>query len=239
MSDDTVELTTSLRVSAHTPSGIHEDESHYLIDLRADIIGIDETDSPDAGRQVVLGEAELTVIRVTIACENGANLFTLFDQTAEASDLGAALFEDGMDDYIEPVRDAFPEAFPHLDILHVRWLAVRPFARGQRVGISALHRLVSDWDAGCGLVALRPQPPQCGENIRDTAYWDDLALGDLTDDLSAAANRLTRHFGELGFKRVGRQPFMLRSPAHRQIPVQELDLRDTVRIPRSVLETAG
>lgn len=209
---ETVELQTHLRYRMETPSGTHEGPSDYLIECSAEIIGR----TFDESCEVRLGFLKFTLIRVTLAGEQGANLFTLFDHDEEVLHLAEALFDGSFASYVKPVQEAFPETFEHEDILYVREIEILPVARGQRLGLSALHRVARDWDGGCGLVALNPSPPQCGKSARQ---------------------RLARHFGGLGFQTIGASPYLLRSSKLRHIPVDELDIRNSVLVPETMLDS--
>jgi hypothetical protein len=97
--------------------------------------------------------------------------------------------------------------------------------------------VVCDWGGGCGLVVIEPNPPQCSAEAMDRPDWEKLALGGFSADRLVATRRLARHFGELGFERVGSLPYLLSSPKHCGIPVQELDIRGSVFIPGDVLDS--
>ena len=230
---ETVELQTLLRYRMETPSGIHEDTSDYLIESTAEIIGR----TFDGSCEVRLGFIEFTLIRVSLAGDEGMDLSTVLDHDQEIMTLAEALFDPGFREYVKPVQAAFPETFEHEDILYVREIKVLPVARGQRVGLSALYRVARDWDSGCGLVALNPHPLQCGKYEVDGAEWQRLELGAFPPDLKSARERLTHHFGGLGFRKIGESPYLLRSSKLRQIPVDELDIRNSVLIPKTILDS--
>jgi hypothetical protein len=229
----TVELQTHLRYRMETPSGTHEDPSDYLMDCSAEIVGR----TFDESCEVRLGFIEFTLIRVTLACEQGANLFTVFDHDEKVLHLAEALFDRDFAEYVKPVQAAFPETFEHEDILYVREIEILPVARGQRLGLSALYRVARDWDGGCGLVALDPHPMQCGKSGVDEAEWQRLELGGFPADVKSARERLARHFGGLGFKTIGTSPYLLRSSKLRHIPVDELDIRNSVLVPETMLDS--
>ena len=230
---ETVELQTRLHYRMETLSGAHEDASDYLIDCSAEIIGR----TFDGSCEVRLGILKFTLIRVSLAGDEGENLVTLFDHNQEVLHLAEALFDPGFRNYVMPVQAAFPETFEHEDILYIHELEVLPVARGQRLGLSALYRVARDWDSGCGLVALNPHPLQCGNADVDGAEWQRLELGGFPSDLKSARKRLLHHFGGLGFQSIGTSPYLLRSSKLRQIPVDELDIRNSVSIPKAMLDS--
>ena len=216
-----IELQTILCLQVETPSGEHGDPADYLLNGRAEIIGR----TYDAAFAIRLGFVDFTLIRVTLACEDGADLFTIFDQSQDLMDLREALYDPIFADFTAEVQQAFPESFGHEDILLFRDIEVLPFARGQRVGLSALHRVARDWDGGCSLMGIDPRTrhPSNAESM----------------DSDQGNEKLLHHFRGLGFRKVGDSPFLLRSPKLRQIPVAELDVRNSVFLPKAMLDECG
>lgn len=215
---ETIELQTILRYQMETPSGDHDDLADYLLNGRVDIIGR----TLDPVSEIRLGFMEFTLIRVSLACEDGADLFTIFDLSQDLMDVKEALYEPGYADFTDVIQEAFPESFGHEDILLFRDIEVFPFARGQRAGLSALHRVAKDWDGGCGLVVIDPRPrhPSDAEGR----------------DADEGNEKLLHHFRGLGFRKIGRSPYLLRSPKLQQIPVAELDVRNSVFLPKSMVD---
>lgn len=216
-----IELETILRYQMETPSGEHGDPADYLLNGRVEIIGR----TFDASFEVRLGFLEFTLIRVSLACEDGADLFSIFDQSQEIMDLKETLYDFGFTDFTAGIQKAFPEAFGHEDILLFRDIEVLPFARGQRVGLSALHRVARDLDSGCSLVVIDPRPRHPSNAA--------------SEDTDEGNEKLLRHFRGLGFRKIGDAPHLLRSPKLRQIPVAELDARNRVFLPKSMVEETG
>ncbi len=217
-STDPIELQTILRYQMETPSGEHDDPAHYLLNGRVEIVAR----TFDAAFEIRLGFIEFTLIRVSLACEDGAELFTMFDQSQDLLALMEALYDSDFADLTSEIQQAFPESFGHEDILLFQDIEVLPFARGQRVGLSALHRVAKDWDGGCSLVAIDPrsrQPSNTGSK-----------------DADRGNEKLLHHFRGLGFRKIGDSPYLLRSPKLRQIPVAELDVRNSVFLPKSMLD---
>ncbi len=211
-----IELQTILRYQMETPSGEHDDPADYLLDGRVEIIGT----TFDGASEICLGFMVFTLIRVSLACEDGADLFAIFDQSQDLMDLKEALYDSGFADFAAEIQQVFPESFGHEDILLFRDIEVFPFARGQRVGLSALHRVAKDWDGGCSLVVIDPRQPSIAGS----------------KDADEGNEKLLHHFRGLGFRKIGDSPYLLRSPKLQQIPVAELDVRNSVFLPKSMLD---
>jgi hypothetical protein len=230
-------LYPQLRYSFTTGTGQRIETDDFLINFKVRIVGIPY---PEEGstldRELDLGTLEATLIRVERVQEENYPLAYVFDHDATISDLSGALFEGGLDDFVEPIRDAFPDAFPYQDILLIRELALKPFARGQRAGISALHRFITDWESSCALVAIQPRPMQFMPTIREYDDWDTLALDQLSKDRDASIAKLKNHFRGLGFRNIDPLPCMLLCPAYRTAPLAELALENSLVLPAEILE---
>jgi len=231
-------LLPTLRYSFTTGTGQRLEADDYLTNFKVRIVGIPYPEEDSIlDREIDLGTLEGSLIRVARADEEGFPLVYVFDHDGTISDLSGALFEVGFNDFVEPIRNAFPDAFAYQDILLIRELALKPFARGQRAGISALHRFITDWESSCALVAIQPRPMQFMPTIREYDDWDTLALDKLSKDRDAAIAKLENHFGGIGFKSIKSVPYMLLCPAKRTAPLSELALEDSLTIPRDIIET--
>ena len=235
--DATEELYPYLSYSLTTGCGPRSESHDYLLNFRVEILAEYPPDAPtEDTREIRLGNLHATLIRSSQALNEGFSYYDLFDNSQETADLGSALYEPGFEDFIEPIRSAFSDAFSHNDILYIQWLALAPFARGQRLGISCLHRFIGDWEGDCALVAIQPKPIQFAPDIQESALWQDLSLGDLPQDREKSTAILTNHYRGLGFQSVGSLPYMLRCPVNRQLPLDEMALVDSISVPRKVLE---
>lgn len=211
----------------------------YLLDMKVTIQAEYDVDDSMQSRVVHLGNLDFTLIRLGAALDEGFNFNTLFDSRQELSDFGSSLYEPGFNEFIELVREEFSSAFPHEDLLYLRSLTVEPVARGQRLGISVLHRVISDWEGGCSLVALQPTPLQFAAGIRESPEWERLALASLSQDREVANAKLENHYKGLGFCSVGDLPYMLLCPKERQMPVPEQALVDSIELSLEELEECG
>jgi len=218
------EIFPQLSYRMMTGTGQRGDGEHYLLDFEVKISAAycPEDDDTESCQELPLGELRATLIRRTKAEEEGFPLFDLFDQRQEISDLTAQLFEPDYDGFVEPIREAFPCAQDHLDILFIRELELQPYARGQRVGVSALHRFMTDWDGGCSFVVMELPEKQLDSDIQDG---------------ETVREKLENHFRGLGFTRLGELPYLLLSPEYRQPPTEELVLENSMVLSRDALES--
>ncbi|NOX98614.1 MAG: hypothetical protein GXP30_02615 [Verrucomicrobia bacterium] len=236
-SSDKITLYPFLDYCCTSSVGPRLESEDYLLDMKVTIraeYDIDDDSMPS--RLIQLGELHFTLIRLGTALNEGFNFHTLFDSSQELSDFGAPLYETGLNEFVEPVREAFSSALPHEDLIYIRSLTVEPVARGQRLGISALNRAIGDWENGCALVALQPLPLQFERGIRDDLRWERLALASLSQDREIAKAKLENHFKGLGFRSVGDIPYMLLCPKERQMPLEEQALVDSIDLSLEELE---
>ena len=225
-----------LRYQCTTGTGQRQDSGGYLLNLKVRILCEFCPEGSSVSHEVQLGDIQATLIRVGRAGNEGFPLYELFDDSQEIHDLSSALFQPGYEEFVEPVQEKFPFAFPYEDLLYIRWFTLQPIVRGQRAGISALHRLMTDWETGCSLIAIEPLPMQFLPEVQDGGAWPDLQLGSFPQDRSAAAAKVENHLGGLGFQKIDPLPYMLLSPAKMQAPLQELALEDTLTLPGENLE---
>jgi hypothetical protein len=239
LTSETVEIYPRLDYRMRTGSGQRQDGLDFLLDFRVKITGF--CDSIDDDRDVAfephLGDLRATLVRISRAGEEGFSLFDIFDQTQELSDLGAHLFTADFSGLSKPVREAFPYAEDHLDVLLVSELTLHPAARGQRAAISALHRFITDWEGNCSFVAIEAQPMQFLDGFDGWDGWQDSASSGFAEDREQATAKLENHIRGLGFRTVETVPFLLYCPAMRQAPLEELALEDTIVLTKEAVDS--
>lgn len=232
------EIYPQLNYRMTTGSGRRQGGGDYLIDFEVKISATYEPyDGSGIDGELHLGDLQATMIRVARACEEDFSLFDLFDHRQEIQDFACHLFEPDYEEFIKPIREAFPYALTHEDILFIRGLVMQPVARGQRVGISALHRFITDWEGGCSLVAIEVLPMQFAGEVREgEEEWQNLSLGSFTGQREMATEKLANHYRGLGFTAVETVPYLLLCPANRQAPLEELALEDTMILSKDALD---
>lgn len=228
-----IELHIGLRYKTYTPCGKQEEPEDFIINMRADIVGEIgwEADAPQT--EIHLGSIKFSLIRVGEALNAEFGLDVLFDVSQEICALSAGLYEGDYEEFKAPIRRAFPDALVWDDILYVESLELYPFARGQRAGLSALHRATRDWQSGCALVVLQPHPLQYPNGIRDEEKWVQLGMSDATPDFPTSKKKLENYYKQIGFQKAGRSKYLFRSPALEQ---RETDLPSTILLSRETIE---
>lgn len=242
-SEPRIEVSLSLHYTAQRSFADLGDTTDYVLPIAADIIGTvhpaDDTD-PTLGESTLrLGTLELLRIQVGNATDDGFPLWEVFDGRQETMDAGAVVYDDAFEEFRPIIGRQFPEAMAHADILLVHRLVVFPFARGQDVGLAALHRAIRDWESGCALVVLKAYPLQFESDAKESPAWAAFGLENLPQDESSATKSLRTHYERLGFRRIGQTAYLGLSPAEQWLALDPDTLPTFVRIPESALPGNG
>jgi GNAT superfamily N-acetyltransferase len=231
--DPKIELSIGLSYKAYTSSGKRREAEDYIINMKADIVGETSLEANAPNTEIHLGSFKFYIIRVGEALNDEVDLDVLFDATQEICDLSAELYEDDYMEFKKPIHNVFPEASTWDDILYFESLELHPFARGQRVGLSALHRAANDWQSGCGLVVIQPHPLQYPNGKRDDEKWAQLGMSDSTPDFPTSKKKLENYYQQLGFEKAEPSKYMFRCPALRQM---ETDVPSSIVLSRETIE---
>ncbi|MFA6289398.1 MAG: hypothetical protein WC661_18615 [Opitutaceae bacterium] len=236
-------MSLSLHYTAQRSFADLGDTTDYVLPIAADIIGTiypaDDT-RPTLGESTLrLGTLELLRIQVGNATNDGFPLLEVFDGRQETMDAGAVLYGAAFEEFRPLIGKQFPEAIAHADILLVHRLVVFPFARGQDVGLAALHRAIRDWESGCALVVLKAYPLQFESEAEESPAWEAFGLENLSQDESLATRRLRAHYERLGFRRIGQTDYLGLSPAEQWLALDPETLPASVRLPQSALPSNG
>lgn len=232
--NETVEAHVSLFYKAHSSVGtfLHDCDG-YIIDMTAEVTGyVDLLGQSAQGTEVTLGELQFYIIRVGNAINDQVSLFDLFDTYQETHSMSAEIYTPSYNDFKKVIHNNFEAAYPGDDILLLRLLTIRPFARGQKLGLSVLEAVIRDWSSGCALVVMKPCPLQfAGASSPRKKGQSELSDFKLTERESF--RRLRNYYGLLGFERIGKSDYYAICPNDKQPELPELP--DLVLIPRSVI----
>lgn len=201
--------------------------------MRAGISGTLMSDRSNA--EMALGELRFYLIRVGEAVNDGARLYDVFDTMQETLDAGTAIFDSSFSEFCPWLAKKHPDVSPCGDILLLHRLEIVPLARGQRLGIAVLHRVIKDWSSGCSFAVMKPYPLQFDASAKKNEMWDRLELEAFPQNRTAAFKKLREYYGQLGFERIGRSEFFARALDRRQPSAADLNLRDSFAFPAELL----
>lgn len=228
MVDVSVSLNYSMSTSVR-PRNIELED--YVIQVSAEIVATHYPDDHGPSRQVILGELSLYLIRVGNAVNHGVGLHDVFDVTQETIDAGNALFDSSFRDYNTTVQKLFMEPNSSDDVLLLHRLEIKPFARGQKLGLAVLIRAIEDWSSGCSLVVMKPFPLQFEVEARKSERWEPLALEGFPQNEKQAFKQLCGYYEQLGFKKIGRSDFYALCLHSKWTALDELELPDEFLVP--------
>jgi len=183
-------------IHSYLPTGQNPEE--YLFNIRFQVIGLNE------GREIVLGEGHATQVRLEQARYDHASLYEIFDVDQGLTNVARTLFDTDFTDYHPDARKRFEDNFFGEDILIVRKLILAPQFRGQKIGLAVLHRVITDFGLGCGMVVIKPYP--------------------LSGPVKSGCEKLRKYWARLGFKRLGRSDFWALSLCYQFKPATEFGL---------------
>lgn len=157
----------------------------YLSPINIKVVGVRETHPYN---EVILGVGQAIRIRVSRADQDDEYLHSVFDSEADLLKLGTALYTADFIGYRPGVSKQFPDRFPSEDLLFIRHLTLQPEYRGQKVGLSVMHRLLLDLSDGCGFVVAKPYPIGSG-------------------NVNPGRDKLRRYWERVDFQRIARSAF--------------------------------
>jgi len=190
------------------------DSSSNIFPLRVGVVGI-----VSKGELVSLGKVDIFLFKVSNALSQGVNFFELldlFDVKQDFLNTGSAIFDFHKKDFLPSVSKAFPKAYPPInpdgDIMLIHRIGISPLVRGQRLGLSVLARLIMDYSVGCSLVVTKPYPLQFERGIKESSEWNDLSLASFSNGEQESSKKLSKYYGKLGFKKLGRSDYFATLP---------------------------
>ena len=205
----------------------------YILKMEAVVMGHAEGSIGKNPVGMVLGNLKFYIIRVGNASNDRVHLHDVFDAFQETVDVGNAIYDASYSEFTQAVRRLFPDANPWCDILILHYLTILPCARGQRLGLSVLERVMRDWSSGCSLVVMKPFPLQFESRAKKDRDWEHLALGKFPGTQREAFQRLRAYYELLGFERIGRSQFYARCPENVHPTAKTLGLPSFIVLPAS------
>jgi hypothetical protein len=198
--DDDDEVEGYYGIEVRTKAGLASDEPHHFIDEYEGLVCFDD-DFTDA---VTAGEFHATLVRTDDAQQAGISVFDLWDHSHALHLLYSSLFNSKTDEFKVSIERRF-EAHSR-DVLVLDSITILPSHRGKNLGLAVASRLIDLLGRGCDLAVCLPSPLQFGGMPEvDPDKAKALALDAFKADRDLAFARLRRYWGQLGFKRLGKE----------------------------------
>ncbi len=238
MPQDQTEVSVYLNYQSSVAIGdtSYSHEDSYILRMEAAVMGHVEGNDDQALPTLMLGTLKFYIIRVSNGSNDGVDLHDVFDAFQETFDVGNVIYDSTYREFAPAVERRFTDANPWSDILILHYLTIPPFARGQRLGLSVLERVIRDWSSGCSLVVMKPFPLQFESHAKKDGDWESLALGNFPSKQREAFQRLRAYYEPLGFGRIGRSQYYALCPVEKQPTAKELGLPESIVLPTSEVE---
>jgi GNAT superfamily N-acetyltransferase len=212
----------------------------FVLTVESEILGTPDptAELPEiAQHDVLLGKLIIHVIQAGRALQQNQGIYFPFDAHEATSEAGFAIFDMAKEEFHPLVEEMFPDACPTGDILLLHRLTIHPLARGKRLGLAVLHRIIEDWSKGCSLVVMKPFPLQFEAEPDKKANWTDLKLETFSPSESVAFGRLRNYYQHLGFKRIGQTKYFALSPDNVRPSAGKLRISNSISVPLANLDS--
>lgn len=152
-----------------------------------------------------IGSFRAVQVDVEGAMSQHVSVHQVFDIYQETWSFYADLY-DGIDfsAKVKKALDCEDEVVPW-GLLILSRLTIKREFRGNRFGLEALKCLIQRYRMGAGIIAMKPFPLQF-ENEGENATEPELQ--GFSGSIEACTAKLRKYYGELGFKRIPRTPYM-------------------------------
>lgn len=170
----------------------------------------------DNDEETLVGKFGIYYMDVDAAGNAGHHPFDMFDGLAATMVYYEPLFGGPDNGPKKSVLKVMGEAFSSQNVLILDRLEILPEYRGKGVGLVVLRRLIERFEAGAGMVCMKPYPLQFEAGYRDRARdraseWDlQMRLSDFSENKKSSTATLQSHYAKLGFKRVPGTDLMIR-----------------------------
>lgn len=174
------------------------DEQDPVIDIVGRIVHIDNDE-----KETEAGELRGAVVRIGRVINDGYDFFEACDaHSQELSNIAELVWDRDTDEYREDLVEGACG-----DLIVPATLKILPEHRGKGVGLLAIWRFLDYFGSGAALAILTPFPMNHSDE-RGRRYKIDLAMSyeSFKTTKAVGIEKLARHWGRLGFRRVARDP---------------------------------
>lgn len=215
------------------PPGLEDDQFHLALRLDPNDFACADFHDPESFAHTCTGEiifmgysgqvraviGRFGVIQVDAdgAIVQRVSVFDVFDCSSTTFPYFEALYT-RHDSFKEKVLKALDceNEYVTSGLLILDRLEIAPPYRGRGYGIKALRCLIQRFRMGAGLIAMKPFPLQFEGKALDLSPTDLEARGlaRFTRNERVATAKLCRYYGQLGFKKIPRTPFIALSTVY-------------------------
>lgn len=192
--------TISLSFRTHVPVGPIEDPYDYVTKQQGTILYTND----DGTRRI--GSFATTRINFGLGLNHGESAFQICDtHSSWLVHVFYSLFNSRTGEFKNSIRNRF-EPDDH-DVLILDSIVLHPKFRRRGLGLMVARTIIDQLGAGCGITVAQMLPiaPGDADEHRIPRRW----LPGVSDFCTAtdAERKIAKHFGKMGFERVGRSGF--------------------------------
>lgn len=197
-----------LEWSQECPVVDYFDPSYYLTETSGDI----HLENALQGADCHIGKFNLFYLDVGAMMYDGIDMsaFDVLDTQSKTSDYYGVIYGECEPDFSEAVNALFGSV-EQCNLLILDRLEILPGHRGNGVGLLVMRELIRRFGRGAGVVAIKPFPLQFEARSSPDKLneWDkSMKFDELPREEKNCTKKLQQYYGRLGFKRLGRSPFM-------------------------------
>jgi GNAT superfamily N-acetyltransferase len=184
------------RVEFRVERPLFADSEEHVVPIHGRILELEDEQE--------VGDFSAYVYDVRRADHDGANLLN----EADALNADALEYYDAVFDHSGMIRGSVArltgqdDVFPH-NLLALHTVTVLPAHRGKGLGHACAQRIIDAYGMGCSIAVLRPKPLREDEDGPNDEQ--------LPEPSPTGLAKLRNYWGKMGFKRIGRSEFYVRS----------------------------
>jgi GNAT superfamily N-acetyltransferase len=166
----------------------------------------------DADTEVVAGKVRLFIVDVDGAREAGISAFDLLDLEGATEPYAELLSSKIAGNFCPAVTNLLggEDLVFSNNMLIIDRVELLPAYRGKDLGLRCMETCLRHFRLGCRVAAIKPFPLQFESGAKESEDWNGgVKLSSFQENQRDATERLRRHYGRIGFRRVRRTKLMV------------------------------
>jgi GNAT superfamily N-acetyltransferase len=186
------------------------DPTHYVLESSGKMFLTDLTQK----ESIEIGEFKTVIVDVDSAMDDNYSLIEIFDIRQSLYDY-TNLYNMKSWEFKKSVLDVLDDEPFDFNLLIIDRLTIYPKFRGKNLGLVTLRTLIRRLSHGVGLIVLKPFPLQFESTYKDgknSDHYKELGFDLFSDTEEKAEMKLVNYYEKMGFRKVRRLDYMVRSP---------------------------
>lgn len=161
-------------------------------------------------RRSLVGKFRTYYVDAERAINGHVSIFDVFDTYSHTVGYFEALFGRNFPEFSNRVTKLFDFDVFGNNVLILDRIELLPKYRGKGLGLKIMRHMMRRFGAGAGIVAIKPFPLQFEHEVSGEDKWRaKLRLAELPKNERLATKQLSGYYSKLGFRRIGRTPYMV------------------------------